>query len=207
MANDSLNFDVLAEDNIRTLKIPESNYKKPPCVIFTGYPGSGKTFLAGRLQEQFPFTVLKEKDIMSFLAPRATVFERGAVEVFELAYRSIDKLTSLGKACVYDGNVKTKEQRQLIKKIVEQSGGSYLLIYIKASRELCYSRVQKQNLGVTRGDEKGFILDKDYFEYEIATTQLPPIEEPHVVHLSESPESVSQIMAIVGKLVRNSQQY
>jgi len=203
MNGEPLNFDVLADDNLRTLKLPDVSFKKPVCIFLVGYPGSGKTYLVKKITEQFPVTALIEKDMTNLLAPRATPIERGAVEVFQLAYKTIERLIVSGKACIYDGNVKTKEQRDLIRKAVEDAEGEPVLIYVKADKDLCYLRVKKQNLGVTRGEEKGYILDKDYFEYEIVTTRLPSQDETYIVHDSQNTESIYKVMTIIGKKLKS----
>jgi predicted kinase len=166
-------------------------------IIFVGIPASGKTTLTGKLAEKFPLTVLSEENMTSFLSPRATIFKRNSEEVFKLAVKTIERLVKLGKACIYDANVKSREQRGLIKQTVEASGGSCLLIYTNCPRESCYSRLQKQNLAVERGEEKGFILDKDYFEFEASSTKPPSLEELHLTYNCENPESFYQILPLI----------
>ena len=202
--NTSLDLDVLAEDNVRTLKVPSQTFHEPPSVILVGYPGAGKTFLVEKLKEEVPLTAFSEKDLTSFLAPRATLLERDAVEVFQLAVKTIEHLLLKGKACIYDGNIKTREQRELVKKVVEDVGGRYLLIFISTPKEICYSRVQKQNLSVGRGESKGFILDKDLFEYEVATTKLPPIEEDHHNFDGQTQESLIRTILHIRSLLQTA---
>jgi len=197
MNGSDLNFDILAEDNIRTLKVPAASFPKPLCVVLVGIPCSGKTSLAEKLAEKFPVTILAEEDMMSFLAPRATIFRRGSVEIFQLATKTIEHLIKKGKACVYDANVKTREQRQLLEIVVKEAGGSYLLIYLNCPKETCYERLQKHNLAVTQGEAKGFILDKDFFEYEAASTRIPTADEHHLTYNSLAVDDVSLVASVI----------
>ncbi|OGY25542.1 MAG: hypothetical protein A2Z11_03905 [Candidatus Woykebacteria bacterium RBG_16_43_9] len=199
MADNFLDFEVLAEDNIRTLKVPQPTFKKPLAVVLVGIPASGKSTLTRKLGEKFPLTVFGEEDLTSFLAPRATMLSRDSVEVFQLATRTVEHLIKKGKPNIYDANIKTREQRELIKKIVEDSGGSFLLIYLNCPKETCYQRLQKHNLEVTRGEAKGFILDKDLFEYETFSTSPPAPDEPNVTYNCNNSESVFQIYSLVEK--------
>ena len=205
MDGTALNFVILAEDNIRTLKVPSVSFKKPLCVILVGIPCSGKTYLTEKLAEKIPLSVLAEEDMMAFLAPRATIFRRGSLEIFQLASKTIEHLIKKGKACIYDANVKTREARQLLKTVAEGAGGSYLLIYLNCPKETCYERLRKHNLEVTRGETKGFILDKDFFEYEVASTRVPAADEHHLTYNGETPEEASLIFSAVENRLKESE--
>ena len=204
MMSSKINFEVLAEDNIRIIKVPEQTFRKPVCVVLVGYPGSGKSFLAKKIKNEVPLAVFSENGITEFLAPRATVVKRDAVEVFQLALKTIEHLLVMKKACFYDGNIKTKEQRQLIKKVVEEQGGQYLLIYLSTPKKLCYERIHKQNLAIATGESKGFILDKDLFEYEVATTSTPSTDEIHFTFNGKSQENLVQTIMHVNTLLKAS---
>lgn len=204
MGTQQLNFSLLATDYVRTIKVPEASFRKPPCVVLVGYPGSGKTHLVEKIAEKLPLTILSEKEITAFLAPKATLFKRGALEVFTLALETMVQLVLGGKACIYDGNVKIREQRELIKKKIEAAGGTYYLVAIKTPKEICYERVQKQNLAITGGNAKGFILDKDYFEYEATSTRLPTPEEQYTTYIGRDPEHLLRMVDVVENLLKRT---
>lgn len=201
MAESNLNFETLAIDNVRILKVPDPSFAKPLSVVMIGIPSSGKSTLAKKLADKFPFTVFSEEDITSFLAPRATFLKRNSAEVFQLAVKTMERLIRNGKANIYDANIKTKQQRDLIRTIVEKSGGTWLLIYLDCPKEDCYQRLQKHNLAVNRGEAKGFILDRDLFEYEVSSTKAPAPEEINVVYSCTSTESFYKISDMVGKIL------
>ena len=196
-----LDFDVLAKDNIRTLKLPTTVFRRPAVFILVGLPVSGKTTLVHKLTDKFPLTILSEEDMSAFLSPGATIFQRNSTEIFQLALKTIEFLVKMGKACIYDANVKTREQRKLIRQVVEEAGGTYALIYLNCSKEECYKRLRKHNLAVERGEAKGFILDRDLFEFEVSSTDLPTTEEAHLGYNSEDPESIYQLFPQVEKII------
>ena len=78
-------------------------------------------------------------------------------------------------------------------------GGSYLIIFVDCPREVCYERLQKHNLEVNRGEEKGFILDKDFFEYEVASTHRPAVDEYHLTFDGQNPENAYERESVVEK--------
>ena len=199
MAESNLDFETLAQDNVRILKVPEPVFNKPLSVIMVGIPASGKSTLAKKLAEEFPLTVLGEENMTSFLSPRATFLKRNSAEVFQLAVKTVEGLIKKGKASIYDANTKTRQQRDLIKAVVEESGGTYLLIYLDCPKEVCYQRLQKHNLEVTRGESKGFVLDRDLFEYEVSSTGTPAPDEINVVYSCTNAESFYKISSLVGE--------
>lgn len=201
MPENYLDFDILAKDNIRTLNVPEISSRNPAAFILVGLPVSGKTTLTHKLADKFPLTILSEEDIISFLSPRATIFQRNSPEIFQLALKTIEYLVKMGKSCIYDGNVKTIEQRKLIKKVVEYSGGSYTLIYLDCPKQTCYKRLQKHNLAVEIGEEKGFILNKDLFEFEDSSTDLPLSGEQHLAYNSNDRQAIYQLLPQIEEII------
>ena len=197
------NIEKLAEDNVRTLELSEASYKTPVCIIFVGLPASGKSYLAEYLAKELSLTKFGEQNLTALLAPRATITEREVVKVFQLAVATIEHLLRRGKGVIYDANSKTKEQRNLIKTAVEQAGGRSILIFCSTPKEVCYQRAHKRNISIARGEVQGLILDKDYFEYEVATTLLPTADENPIIYDStHDHENIYQIATKIKGLIK-----
>jgi len=185
------NVDTLAEDNIRTLNIPERKFPKPAAIILIGFPGAGKTTLTNSLAKTFPLALVSDEVMAHFLFPSQPTFLRHSQKEFlELAAKTIEKLILRGVSCIYDSNVKFKQDRSIIKQIVEASGGKYILVYLKISKEQALERVERENFQVSRGEKKGFIINKDLFQYDISSTELPNTSEEHLIFDSTDSESI-----------------
>ncbi|OGY25645.1 MAG: hypothetical protein A2864_01680 [Candidatus Woykebacteria bacterium RIFCSPHIGHO2_01_FULL_39_12] len=197
-----LNLETLSEDNIRTLKLSKERFKKPLVIILVGIPSSGKTTFSQTLSSSLPLVILSEEYMIRFLAPRATFFEKAQTETFQLAVKTMEKLVQSGVNCIYDSSIKKKSDRNLIKNRIEKMGGTYVLIYIYIPKELALERVSKQNFEVTRGEKKGFIMNKDLFEYEINSTQIPLSGENHLVYEESNPESLIAIKKYLKELLK-----
>ena len=72
-----------------------------------------------------------------------------------------------------------------------------MLIYLDCPKKVCYQRLQKHNLEVTRGESKGFILDRDLFEYEVSRTRAPASDEINVVYSCTNTQSFYKISSLV----------
>jgi len=199
--NEHVDINVLAEDNIRTLEIPKGRLKPPIAILLIGIPASGKSYLVNDLSNPFPLVVLSEEDMLKFLAPKITFFNRAQEQVTILAMKSIEKLIQRGISCIFDYNLKKRHDRQVIKQMVEAAGGRMILIHISISKEEAYDQVSKANNLVSRGEKKGVILDKDLFEYEVADTIVPSIDEHAIVY---EPKELDSLTTVVEKIARTT---
>ena len=74
--------------------------------------------------------------------------------------------------------------------MVEQAGGRLITVYLKLSKEEALRRVEQENFLVSRGEKKGFIINKDLFDYEASTTQLPTAGEDYLLYEQTNPDSL-----------------
>jgi len=192
------NLETLVTDNIRTLKIPQVKSSHPLVIIMTGIPASGKTYLAQRLSEQLPFCVVSETAMRHFLARSASFFDRKTEKIHELGIPTIERLLQMGVNTIYDSNIATRALRETVKTRVAAVGGVFVLIYLNCSKEVAYQKIKKHNIEIMRGDKEGFIMDIDYFNYEIAKTQAPLIRESPLTY--DSSQNSNQLQNLIRKI-------
>ena len=194
LIDDPKNLDILAEDNVRTLKLPKARLNPPVAIILIGIPASGKSRLVENLTNTFPLAVLSEEEMLKFLAPRISFFERAQEEILALAEKTIEKLILGSISCIFDYSVKKRRDRGLLREVVEKAGGKFILIYIDIPKEEAYKQLSKINYEVSRGEKKGVIMDKDLFEYEVANITPPSAAEGALVFQPQKPESMQIII-------------
>lgn len=171
------NLALLVADHIRTLTLPSKRFSQPVAIILVGGPFSGKTTLVEHLAKKFPLAVLSDSNIGSFLAPRTTFFKRGSEEIFVLASRTIEEIIKQKVSVIYDASVKRRTDREALRKLVTNQGGKLLLVHVVMPEKEAYARLKKLNTQIVQGDRKGFILNKDLFDYELNTTDFPGLDE------------------------------
>ncbi|OGY29362.1 MAG: hypothetical protein A3F35_00315 [Candidatus Woykebacteria bacterium RIFCSPHIGHO2_12_FULL_45_10] len=185
------NIDTLVADNIRILKTPQARLPKPTAIILVGFPGTGKTTLVEELVRTYPVAVISDEAMGHFLLPyQATFLKHSQKEFLELAAATMEKLIFSRVSCIYDSNVKFADDRKIIKQLVEQAGGRLITVYLKLSKEEALRRVEQENFLVSRGEKKGFIINKDLFDYEASTTQLPTAGEDYLLYEQTNPDSL-----------------
>ena len=194
------NIDILAEDNIRILELPKARLPIPLVILLVGLPSSGKSELVKELSQKFPLAILSEENMLKFLAPNISFFERSEEKILSLATRTMEKLIVRRISSVFDHSIKKREYRDYIRRRIESLGGKSVLIHINIPKGDAYKQVSKSNFEVTRGDKKGVIINKDLFEYEAASTQIPFQGEHHLIHKPQNPDSVNVIVEQVSKI-------
>ena len=194
------NIDILAEDNIRILELPKARLPIPLVILLVGLPSSGKSELVKELSQKFPLAILSEENMLKFLAPNISFFERSEEKILSLVTRTMEKLIVRRISSVFDHSIKKREYRDYIRRRIESLGGKSVLIHINIPKEDAYKQVSKSNFEVTRGDKKGVIINKDLFEYEVASTQIPFQGEHHLIHKPQNPDSVNVIVEQISKI-------
>lgn len=181
------NLELLVADFIRITPLPAKKYSHPVVITFVGAPFSGKTMLTAHLAKKLPLAVVSEASIGSYLAPRATFFKRGAEEIFMLASKAIEELVKQKVSIIYDASIKKRADRAFLRDLVTKAGGKLVLIQLILQEGEAYERMQRVNTEVLRGEQRGFIMDKDFFRYELNTIENPtPDENPLICNAQVS---------------------
>jgi len=192
------NIEQNATDFIRTLEKPSQKYKRPIVVIVVGIPASGKSYFCQNIASSLPFVLVSENTIQSFLVPRITFFERGTDQLLDFARETLKQLTKMGYNSILDMNLKTYAQREMFRLTIQAAGGETVTIHLTCPKEICFEKIKKRNLEIQRGDVKGFIMDWDYFLFEVNSTEVP-IQSENAIPYNSSTDGL-QMKKIAGYL-------
>ena len=191
-------LNVIADDYIRTVKLPQFKSKNPVAVIYVGAPGSGKTYLTQKLTTEFPFLLISHERIQSFLTPTATFFERGQELIYDLVEIVIPKLISLGVCSLFDLNFKVRARRNQLRGKVFESGGHLLTIYLNCPVSFAFNQIQAANRKIVAGEKTGFVIDRAFFQFEVSTTEPPNLDENAInFDISKDSGQINKIIAFL----------
>jgi len=99
MAN-SLNNDIdKLRQSLGSLPPPQI---KPPFVIVSGLPGSGKSFFCRRLAERSPFLILSSDALRKVLFPNPQYSESENKQLFPACHALIEELLKKGIGVIFD---------------------------------------------------------------------------------------------------------
>lgn len=173
---DKANFENIAKGFISTLSLPNRRFENPIAIILIGIPASGKSYLAAQVAANLPFVYISENSIGSyFISHNSGKVEKDTLLV--LASTVMKNLVSSSFNCIFDASLKTFYEREEFRKVIEGEGGQVLTVYIDIHPNICFERIETRNKKILDRELKGTIMNRQYFFYEVNTTEKPRSQE------------------------------
>lgn len=169
---EGMNQAVLVKDMVRTLKKPANLFAKPVVVTYVAVPASGKSTMTEQILRSLPFTAFSLEQIQSYLMPATSIFSDNQA-VLNFSVDVIKELVRQKRSVIFDTSVDKIADRKRLRAEVEAGGGQLLLVHLKCEDDLIFRRIQLANIKVAAGEKKGFILDRDYFQFKKSQIQIP----------------------------------
>jgi predicted kinase len=156
----------------------------PPVVyLLCGLTGSGKTTYAKRLEAAGAVRLTVDEEVHARHGrygvdyPASEYFDRERPVVEELRRRLVELVES-GRDVVYDHGMWRRSDREAYKRLVEEHGGRWRLLYLKVDREVLLQRLADRN---RRGDANAMPLLPADLEDFIARFDEPEGEGEELV--------------------------
>jgi predicted kinase len=156
----------------------------PPVVyLLCGLTGSGKTTYAKRLEAGGAVRLTVDEEVyarhgrygVDYLSSEYFELERPVVEEFR---RRLVELVESGQDVVYDHGMWRRSDRDAYKRLVEEHGGSWRLLYFKVDRDVLLQRLIDRN---RRSDANAMPLLPADLEDFIARFEEPADEGEELV--------------------------
>lgn len=170
---------------------------KPTLIMLYGFPGSGKTYVAGQLKESLNCMYVHSDRIRSelFENPRYDKDENEVVD--HLSRYMTGEFLKAGVGVIYDGDVMKQSQRRILTNIARSEGAKVLLIWLQLDPESAFYRIRTRDK--RRSDDKiARHFNRSEFEDYLKTMQNPKIED--YVVISGKHTFRTQRTAIIKKL-------
>lgn len=159
---------------------------KPINYMLCGLTGSGKTTYAKKLQRENPDLVRLSVDEIVFKLhgrygidyPEDKYFDYYKPAVEEFDRRLIDLLKNR-RSVILDTGFWTKAERNKYKKLIEENGGEWRLIYFKISPKELAKRLEERN---KRADANALTVTKEALNDFIARFEEPNDEGETIVN-------------------------
>jgi predicted kinase len=171
---------------------------KPTIIVFYGYPGSGKSYVARNLEEELQIARVSGDRIRHelFRQPRYDAQENAVVN--HLMNYMAEEFLRAGVSVVYDTNAIRTAQRRKLRELARRHQASYLLVWIQIDTENAFSRTQRRDRR-TQDDRFSEEQTRASFERQTAIMQNPQPDEDYLV-ISGKHNFVTQKNAILNRL-------
>ena len=124
--------------------------RRPVVFLLSGLTGSGKTIYAKKLEATGVVRLSPDEEVFARHGaygidyPEHEYFERERPVIAEIRTR-LCELVRAGHSVVLDQGLWRREDRDDYKRVVEEAGGDWRLLYFKADRDLLLDRLAERN--------------------------------------------------------------
>ena len=118
----------------------------PACIIMSGLPGSGKSYLSERVAQRLPAVVIESDRVRKVLYPQPTYTAQESATVHDTCREIIGWLLKEGVRVVFDATNLVEFQRETLFHLVERSGAQLLIVRVVAPEEVIRSRLEHRHI-------------------------------------------------------------
>jgi len=171
---------------------------KPFFLMFYGYPGSGKTYFARQICDNFQSAHLQADKIRSELFKEPSFDKEENNIINSLMNYMAEEFLTAGMSVAYDMNASKAGQRRMLRNLAIKNGAIPLVIWLQIDKETAYYR--SSNRDRRRNDDKYAVSwDESSFE-QLATSMQKPTSAENYAVISGKHLFNMQQSAIVRKL-------
>jgi predicted kinase len=163
---------------------------KPLFILLYGFPGSGKTFFARQICEQFAATHVQSDRIRAELFSNPTYSKDENHVVTSLMNYMTGEFLSAGVSVVYDVNALRTSQRRALRNMALKAGAEAILVWQQIDAESAFARTAKRDR--RKADDR----------YAQELTR-PAFDQ--LANAMQNPDGTERYLVISGKHVFNTQ--
>ncbi|MDP3064189.1 MAG: ATP-binding protein [Chloroflexota bacterium] len=146
----------------------------PVLVVLCGLPGAGKSYCASWLAQRAPLYVVESDHLRRLLFREPTHSPEESARLFRACHSLVEALLREGTAVIFDATNLLEAHRAYLYQIAERVGAGLVLVYLTASAEVVFRRLQARLL------ERGQNSSADWEVYQRMRSSVEPIRRRHL---------------------------
>jgi len=188
----------LSED-VQTLKeslgeLPEPAVK-PPFVVVSGLPGSGKSYFCRKLAERLPFPILESDNLRKVLCSTPDYSPEESSRLFQACHRLIEELLRRGIPLIFDATNLVERHREELYRIADAVEAKLILVRVEAPPDVVRQRLNDRPSTAAREDRS----DADWKVYQKLKSSAQKIRRNHF-----AVDTSRDITPVVDKVAREA---
>lgn len=168
---------------------------KPPFVVVSGLPGTGKSYFCARLSERLPFVILESDALRKALFSPPSYSSQESARLFRALHLLIERLLGKGIPLILDATNLSERDRERLYNIADRLDAHLILVRVEAPPELVYQRLKARKNG-------GNSADNSDADWEVYRQMKPTVEKISRRHYAV--DSSRDITPVLDKVVREA---
>jgi predicted kinase len=133
------------EEDVQSLRrslggLPQPQVK-PPLIVVSGLPGTGKSFFCRKLADKLPFLILASDSLRRILFPAPQYDEYENRRLFSTCHALIEELLRKGIPVIFDATNLLEHHREYLYRAAERAGAKLILVWLEAPPEVVRQRL------------------------------------------------------------------
>lgn len=168
---------------------------RPPFVVVSGLPGTGKSYFCTKLAERLPFVILESDALRKTLFSPPSYSPEESAHLFRTLHLLIERLLRKGIPLILDATNLSERDRERLYNIADRLDARLILVRVEAPPQLVYQRLKARKNGGNVGDNS----DADWEVYRKMKPSVQKISRRHYVA-----DSSRDITPVLDKVVREA---
>ena len=125
---------------------------RPPFIVVSGLPGTGKSFFSRRLAEKLPCVILESDWVRQQLFNNPAYSPEESAQLFQVIHSLIEELLSKGIPVILDATNLSERNREVLYHIADKVKAKLILVRVEAPPEVVKQRLEARTAGNNLND-------------------------------------------------------
>ena len=166
---------------------------EPAFIVVSGLPGTGKSYICGKLAERLPFIILESDALRKTLFPSPTYSLAESSQLFQAIHHLIEELLKKGVPLILDATNLSERYRERLYNIADRLNVKLILVRVEAPPEVVFQRLKARAEGTNPEN-------KSAADWAVFQKMKPTVEKIRRNHYAV--DTSRDITPVLDKIVR-----
>jgi hypothetical protein len=166
---------------------------KPPFIMVSGLPGSGKSYFCRKLQERLPFPIVESDALRKVLSSSPNYSLRESNRLFQACHLLFEELLREGIPLIFDATNLIERHREHLYHIADRVGAKLIIVRVEAPVELVRQRLENRSSGAVP-------VGRSEADWKVYQKMRPSVQKIRRNHFAV--DTSKDITPVINKIVR-----